>query len=677
MALYATNIWDNPAGLSFEFNFDGGYLSPDHIKVEGENKDTLARTSLPFQLLNNYTVQLAGAIPANNRLWVYRQTPVDVPMVDFTNGSNVTEQNLDTSTQQAIFAVAELYDRIALGLGGAGFTAATTQTTTVATAGQAVFPCPTYVATDTVLVFADQLRIHPTDVVRTSSTTVTIPAQAAGVTVTVEVTRMLPIASGSGGATTPASAVYGQNVGTGARPYKTKTGDALQFRTLEAGANVTITENTNTITIAAAGGGGGVGADPVTTVLGSYTLNSSTPTDKIRVATTPDGGWNTGIGMMTLDMEVTPNSYFAVNPGGHVALVCRCDTSILDSAVSGQGVIFGNQVGIGGTEGAPFVRASQIETWEYPDTPTNRWIFPDTSGGPAAQMVDGQRYRFIIDTSKWYDGKRYIRYRRYVWFPTRACWNLEVDSGSVLDHNVASDLTKTGFALGHALGSGGSGWSVQFDNVTVTWGPPSLTVDQRTLLNKTGGTMTGPITLYRTALRTDATGADPTLWAKVLPADENDDAKLYVAPSKTSGQSLVIAGNSNTGNVGYVVMSASPTFATLNTAALGSASTPELRVGYGATPQLTFKAGGVYVGTRPSPLGNASIYANLSRAGGANAVAFANSGSTFDIESLCAPGAIAGAMPATITNSALESALRPIYCLLSTLISTTRSKGTA
>jgi hypothetical protein len=675
MALYATNIWDAPTGLSFEFNFDGGYLDPNHIKVESEHKTTLARNSLPFRLLNNYTVLLQEPVPADCRLWVYRNTPVNAPIVDFTNGSRVTEQNLDTSTQQAVFAVAELYDRIALGLGGAGFTAATTQTTTIATGGQTVFPSPTYTATDTILVFSDQLRIHPTDVVRSGSSSVTLPAQPAGATITVEVTRMLPIAAGGGGAVPPVSDVYGQNVGTGARLYKTKTGDALQFRTLVAGANVSITESANAVSISASGAGGS--APPVTTVLGNYTLNQGTPTDKIRIPTTDAGGWNTGVGMMTLDMEVTPRGYFASNPGGHVAMICRCDTGLLDSAVSGQGVIFGNMVGIGGTEGAPFARASQIETWEYPDNPSNRWIFPDTSGGPGAQMVDGQRYRFIIDTSKWYDGNRYIRYRRYVWYPAYSCWNLEIDTGSVLDHNTASDLTKTGVAFGHVFGSGGAGWSVDFNNVTVTWGPPALATDLRPILNRSGGTVTGPVTVDRTAIRMNAAGSDPTLWAKVLPAADNDDAKWFVAPSKESGQSLVIAGNSNTENVGYIAMAAGPTFASLNTSSLGSATPPELRMGYGDTPQLTFKSSGVFVGTRPQPLGNAPIYANLLNPGGTQARAFANSGSSFDIEALCAPGGLTSAMPATVTNSALEAALRPIYCLLSTLIKTTRDKGTA
>lgn len=674
MALYATNIWQNPTGLSFEFNFAGGYLDRNHIKVEAEHKVTGQRTALTFSLLNNYTVLLTSAVPANSSLWIYRETPVGVPLADFTNGTRVTEAGLDTATQQSLFAVAELYDRIALGLSGKGFTAATEQLTTTATAEQTVFQAPMYAPTDTVAVYCDQLRIHPTDVERTSSTSVTIPPRLAGNVVTVEVTRMLPIAQAPGGVS-GGTTVTASNVGPGRRVFQTKVGDDLRFRTLTAGANITLTQDDAQIRISA--NTASTGAAPVTTALGSFVLNTSTPTEKIRIPTTDAGGWADGVGQCTLDFECVPTNYFAMNPGGHVAIITRCDTALLDTAVSGQGVIFGNMVGIGDTEGAPFPKASQIETWEYPDNPTNRWIFPDTSGGPGAPMADDQRYRFIVESVKNYDNQRYIRYRRYIWYPSRACWNLEVDSGHVLDHNVNSDLTKTGIAFGHVFSSGSGGWSVAFNNVNVTWGPAAVTVDQRANLQKTGGTVTGPVTLYRAAIRMDASGADPTRWAKVLPAADNDDAKWFVTPSKASGQGLLIAGNSNTGNLGYAALSASPKFATLNTGALGSADIPELRVGHGETAQMTFKSGGVYVGTRPKPLGNADIFADLQNAGGSAARAFANSGSPFNIESLCVAGGISGVMPATITNSALEAALRPVYCLLSTLIETTRSKGTA
>lgn len=72
MALYATNIWQNPTGLSFEFNFAGGYLDRNHVKVEAEHKVTGQRTALAFSLLNNYTVLLASAVPTDSSLWIYQ-----------------------------------------------------------------------------------------------------------------------------------------------------------------------------------------------------------------------------------------------------------------------------------------------------------------------------------------------------------------------------------------------------------------------------------------------------------------------------------------------------------------------------------------------------------------------------------------------------------------------------
>lgn len=49
----------------------------------------------------------------------------------------------------------------------------------------------------------------------------------------------------------------GTNLGAGTNLFKVKMGDALQFKTLVPGANVTITSDDNTVTISAAGGSGG------------------------------------------------------------------------------------------------------------------------------------------------------------------------------------------------------------------------------------------------------------------------------------------------------------------------------------------------------------------------------------------------------------------------------------
>ena len=428
-------------------------------------------------------------------------------------------------------------------------------------------------------------------------------------------------------------------------------------------------------------GGGGGSAPTIITTYPDFVVDSSTPADKYLIHSSPAGGWNTGPGTCTLEFHMTVNNYFAVNPNGHFAVVNRCDTDLSSTNVSGQGVIFGNMVGIGGTEGAPFVRASQIETWEYPDNPNNRWVFPDTSGGPGNQMVDGGIYRFLIETTISQERLRYIRYRRYIWFPARACWNLEVDSGSILDHNDVSNLTKTGFVFGHVFGSGASGWSLNFRHVRSIWGPPVVTSDHRQNMLKGGGTFYGPVTYSGASIRLDAAGANPALWAKVLPAADNDDCKLVVSPSKSSGQSIILSTNGNGASFGYATMSALPTHAVISTGGWGGASAPELRIGHGALEQLKFNSNGVFVGTRPSPLGNdTSIFANLVGAGGTNAKAFANEGSGFDIEVLSTIGSIAGTLTGSFTAQQatyLEFVLRPLYALLSTHIATTRNKGTA
>ena len=212
MPLYATNIWDTPgSGTLFEINFSGGYLSPSHIKVVKENKITRAKEAVPFRLLNPYTVELLAPVPGYN-LWVYRETPVNEPLADFTDGAFITEANLDVATQQAVFAVAELYDRVALGLTGQGYSASDVSTTTIAVDGQTVFPCPYYSAADRVAVTVNQLRVHPSDVVRVSTNSVIIYETVAGDVVTVEVTNVTPVVGGGSPAPGGGS---GDVVGTG------------------------------------------------------------------------------------------------------------------------------------------------------------------------------------------------------------------------------------------------------------------------------------------------------------------------------------------------------------------------------------------------------------------------------------------------------------------------------
>lgn len=97
-----TTVWN--------LNFAGGYLRREHVKAYTEDAvgNTVERT---LEFLSDNQVRVEPAAALGLTLVVYRDTPKDTPLVDFTDSSVVNEFNLDLVTQQSVFAVAEMVDR--------------------------------------------------------------------------------------------------------------------------------------------------------------------------------------------------------------------------------------------------------------------------------------------------------------------------------------------------------------------------------------------------------------------------------------------------------------------------------------------------------------------------------------------------------------------------------------
>ena len=97
---------------SWNFNFAGGYIDKAHVKVavtpvggvETAVPITEANFIGPAQLL------LTPPVSAGALLVIYRDTPKDLPLVDFTNGSGLSDTALDVNAKQAVFIAAELSD---------------------------------------------------------------------------------------------------------------------------------------------------------------------------------------------------------------------------------------------------------------------------------------------------------------------------------------------------------------------------------------------------------------------------------------------------------------------------------------------------------------------------------------------------------------------------------------
>ena len=95
---------------SWELQLTGGYIRREHIKAyiitaTGEREDA----SIGF--VNDYTISRTPAVPVGATLWVYRDTPKDEPLVNFTDGSRLDERSLDTLARQAVFIGAEVVDQ--------------------------------------------------------------------------------------------------------------------------------------------------------------------------------------------------------------------------------------------------------------------------------------------------------------------------------------------------------------------------------------------------------------------------------------------------------------------------------------------------------------------------------------------------------------------------------------
>lgn len=100
----------------FEISFAGGYLSRDHVvAIVADGKDAngnlINEVQVDFVWVSEYSVSISPAVAASKILRIYRNTPFNAPIVDFSDGSVITEATLDINAKQAVFLAAELRDR--------------------------------------------------------------------------------------------------------------------------------------------------------------------------------------------------------------------------------------------------------------------------------------------------------------------------------------------------------------------------------------------------------------------------------------------------------------------------------------------------------------------------------------------------------------------------------------
>ena len=106
-----TTVWN--------FSFAGGYIERAHVKVQLMDKVTLNIVQVPIteaNFIGDFQLQLIPAFPIGAELTIYRDSPKDVPLVNFTDKAALTESSLDLNARQAIFVAAESSDQLATSL---------------------------------------------------------------------------------------------------------------------------------------------------------------------------------------------------------------------------------------------------------------------------------------------------------------------------------------------------------------------------------------------------------------------------------------------------------------------------------------------------------------------------------------------------------------------------------
>lgn len=349
--------------------------------------------------------------------------------------------------------------------------------------------------------------------------------------------------------------------------------------------------------------------------LGTIVLLPSTPLQRVWFPDTMPNGWDVNTGRMTAEFEFVSTNFFSANPEAHLAVVLRSTSSLINTAVRGQGIILGNAVGF--AQPSIVNPTTMIETWmnpngvieTFPEATQGNYLWSNSETARSNPLKDNQVYKMIIDSIKTNEGNRYIRYR--LWSKQVAIgfgatqlqniWRLEVDTGDVLDHNVWADLTQSGFGVGYVFASNLTPWSVNFNNCKITWGPAeSATPDQTIKMSRYGSEIEGNLKFI---------GSNRKL-------ETVEDLEVTVNNSKVA----TFAAD------GIVITNA--------TKSLGVKST---------------KWAGV------------KAYGDF---GGANANSFSTT-ADFNIDQFCTTGFISALLAGDVNN--VETTMRPLYCLISTL----------
>jgi hypothetical protein len=104
---YYSRVTYTGNGSNTDFVLPFPYLEKDDISLTVNNQVTA------FTWTNDSTIHVSPA-PANGLVvFIKRTTDIDAPKVDYTDGSTLTELDLDTSHRQEVYKLQEIIDALA------------------------------------------------------------------------------------------------------------------------------------------------------------------------------------------------------------------------------------------------------------------------------------------------------------------------------------------------------------------------------------------------------------------------------------------------------------------------------------------------------------------------------------------------------------------------------------
>lgn len=115
--LYSRQVWlSDGTDTVWNFQFTGGYLDKTHVKARIVSPDGLNVEAVPINyaldFLGPFQLNIVPPIPAGWQFTIYRDTPKDLPIVNFVDGGRISEISLDTNSKQAVFIASETLDAL-------------------------------------------------------------------------------------------------------------------------------------------------------------------------------------------------------------------------------------------------------------------------------------------------------------------------------------------------------------------------------------------------------------------------------------------------------------------------------------------------------------------------------------------------------------------------------------